>query len=151
MWLYVLLRVFHITVAALWFGAPLGMVGLLRGGLASGPEAFKMSCALVGKKGKIAGIAGILTLLSGIAIIFQMGGFGSVPVPIHIAMGLVLVMLGLAFGVLKPLGGKISAYAGSDLDDAARADIDGMLKKMAMLTGITHTLWLVILVLMYWR
>ena len=91
MWVYVLLRVFHITVAALWFGAPLGMVGLLRGGLASGPEAFKMSCDLVGKKAKISGIAGILTLLSGIAIIFQMGGFGSVPVPIHIAMGLVLV------------------------------------------------------------
>jgi hypothetical protein len=67
------------------------------------------------------------------------------------AMGLILLMLGLAFGVLKPLGARLTTLADHELTDAAHTEINGILKRVAMFTGITHGLWLVVLVLMYWR
>ena len=148
---YVVLRVLHITLAALWFGAPLGVVKLLRNGLEGGPDTFRMSAASGSKRGAMAGIAGILTLLTGLIIVFHMGGFGSVAPQIHGAIVVAVVILGISIGVLKPMGAKLSEIAEKGLDDEGRARAEAILKKMGPISHGIHGLWLVLLVLMYWR
>jgi len=151
MFVYVLLRVLHITCAALWFGAPLGLVRLLKDGLAGGPDAFRMSTAVGARRGAVTGIAGVLTLLTGLAIVFHMGGFGSVAPQIHGAIAIAVVMLGISVGLLKPMGARLSAIAEKGLDDEGRAQAEAILKKMGPISHGIHGLWLLLLVLMYWR
>ena len=147
----VVLRVLHITCAALWFGAPLGVVKLLRNGLAGGPETFRMSAASGAKRGAMAGIAGILTLATGLTIVLHMGGFGIVAPQIHAAILVAVVIIGVSIGVLKPMGAKLSAIAEKGLDDEGRAQAEAILKKMGPISHGIHGLWLLLLVLMYWR
>jgi|AP95_1055475.scaffolds.fasta_scaffold64216_2 uncharacterized membrane protein len=148
---YILLRVVHIACAAVWFGAPLGLVKLLKMGLERGPDAFRMSAAVGAKRGAMAGIAGVLTLLTGLAMVFHLGGFGSVAPQIHGAILIALVMLGISVGVLKPMGAELSEIAEKGLDEAGRTRAQAILKKMGPITHSIHGLWLLLLVLMYWR
>jgi hypothetical protein len=146
-----LLKVVHIACAAVWFGAPLGVVRLLKDGLEGGSDTFRMSTAVGGKRGALTGIAGVLTLALGLVMVVKMGGFGSALPQFHAAIAIAVVMLGVSVGVLKPMGAELSAIAAKDLDDAGRARAAAILKKMGPISHGIHGLWLVLLVLMYWR
>lgn len=149
--IYVLLRVVHIFCAALWFGAPLGVVKLLKTGLEGGADTFRLAAAVGAKRGAMAGIAGILTLVTGVTIIIHMGGFGVVASQIHAAMLVAVVMLGISLAVLKPLGSQLSEIAAKKLDDEGRGRARAILKKMGPITHSIHAMWLLLLILMYWR
>jgi len=148
MTLLIALKTLHIALAVVWFAAPLGLVSLLRDGLAGGPETFKLACATSQRRGVMAAVFGFSTLLAGVALVFAAGGFGVVSPRIHASLGLVVVMLAFSAGVLKPMGGRLGAIAEKGLDDDGRKEAEAILPKLGMFSGITHGLWFVILVLM---
>lgn len=142
----IILLVLHIAVAATAFGISLGGPASLRRARAAGTEVFRHAVAEANRRGKIGGICGVLTLLTGLALIFNGGGFGAVGVNIHIALAVLLVMLGLGFGMLKPAGGKLAGLVGQGDKDA---EIDALLGRLAAGSGVMQLLWLTVLALMF--
>ncbi len=136
----------HIAFAATLFGAPLGLVRNLKTCLAAGPAAFKAGAADASKRSAVAAISAILVFLSGIGLILVRGGFGGVPKSYHISMTIMLVMIGIGFGLQRPTVGKIAAAANADtLDQETSAKL---VKKLAMGGGILQLLWTILLLLM---
>jgi len=128
------------------FGLPLGLVGACKRALGKNHEAFRYAAAEADRKGKLVGIAAIGTLLTGVGLIFNFGGFALVPKNFHMALGLMLIALALSVAVMKPATAKLNqAASGEDID---RNLAEKSLKTMAIGSGILQLLWVVMLVLM---
>ena len=84
------------------------------------------------------GMFAVLTLAFGLGAFFVGGGFSVYGMPYHTSLLLILVLVGVQFGLVRPGG------------NALRAGDAGGQKRVAMGTGVGHLLWLVILVLMFW-
>jgi len=142
------LHVVHVLVVTIWFAVPLPFGRILKQGVAGSAEDFKSATDYVGARGKVLGIVSILSLLTGIALVMTMGGFGDAPPAIHAAMGIVVVMIGLGFGVMLPISLKLSKLA-TNFDDAARTEASALIKRMSMIGRFDHLLWLIVLTLMF--
>jgi hypothetical protein len=81
---------------------------------------------------------GLVTIVSGVALIFQLGGFKAVSPRIHTSLLLALIALALEMMALRPAIARLS-------EEGAKPG------KIAMFGGIGHLLKLVILVLMVLR
>ena len=145
--LYLILRIVHLVSMATWFGVGLFVPGDIRRTLAAGGDTVGLRDR-VNRVSRVASAFGWLTFLSGIGLIFAMGGMGAVPVPIHIALTLTLVtLLFNTFGtgrVWKQLDTALAAGASAE-------SVAPQVKRMAMFSGIFQTLWLVNLLLMVLR
>lgn len=138
--------VLHISAAALLLGAPLGLSRNLKASLDAGKAAFQLAAQDAARRGSIAGGSAILTLLTGLALIFIAGGFGRVPLNFHVALLVMLIAFAVVAAMVRPSITQIVALAGSETLDKETALKH--IKKQAMGTGIVHLLWLVNLVLM---
>lgn len=148
--LRVVLLVIHITAAAIIFAAPLGTGGSLRRALASGDAAVMRSAAKdAGARANLAGLASWVTLATGLALIFVMGGFVTVRPQIHAALGLLLLAIGFSLGFMRPAGRRLAVAANAEPPNLAV--FEGELKKLQAGTGVLHLLWLTVLVLMVYR
>ena len=138
--------VLHISTAALLLGAPTGLTRNLKASLEAGKAAFNQAAQDAARRGSIVGGSAVLTLLTGLALIFLAGGFGRVPLNFHVALLIMLVALVVvAVLVRAPITQIVRLAEVETLDkDAALKHI----KKQAMGTGILHLLWLVNLILM---
>jgi hypothetical protein len=144
-----LLVVIHVSAAALLFGAPLGVVRMARSALAKGEESFKFAAQEAARRGKLTFIAALVTLVTGLSLIFMIGGFALAPKNFHTA--LLLLLLGTVFSVawMKPNTTRlVQASEQSPLD---RAAAEKALGKLGMGSGILQALWLVVLTLMFFR
>lgn len=149
MTLRLILLVVHISSAATLLGVPLGIPGSIRRAKEGGPAALRHAAADADRRGRIAGITSLLTLVTGIALIFNAGGFASITKNFHAALGLMVLALVVSFTVMKPATGKlVAAVQKEPIDEAA---VEAARKKLAMGSGILQTLWLVLLVLMFYR
>lgn len=144
-----ILVIVHVTLAAVVFGAPLGAVSAAKRALAVNPEAFKLAASEVDRRGKLTSISAILLLLSGVGLILAYGGFGVVSKNFHIALTVMLAAIAFSFAWMKPNSAKLLAAAEAQPTDKDAAQV--ALKKLAMGSGILHAIWLVLLVLMYFR
>jgi hypothetical protein len=88
----------------------------------------------------------ILTLLTGLGLIFVVGGFGAVPINIHISLTLMLIALAVSITLMRPATGRLVelTQAESLNVEAATAAV----RKLTMGQGILHLLWIVILTMM---
>src|SRR5689334_16897165 len=96
--LYLALRFVHIAAMAAWFAPLLFVAGDARRSIEGGDLAgLRVRLA---RGGTVGAVGGTLTILTGVALIFVLGGFAAVPVGIHVglAVGVVMWLLG-AFGV----------------------------------------------------
>lgn len=130
------LVILHIITAAAWFGLALPITRRARLVAAGGPE----SGALAEEGAHIVKLLGVFSVLT---LVFAFAAFsvgisagGAYGWPYHTALLLILVLIGVQFGIVRP-GWKALPAA-----DAV--------KRVAMGIGIGHLLWLVILVLMFW-
>lgn len=146
---YRVLLTVHIAAAAVLLGASLGLAGGLKKNLQAARETFLALAKDAARRGMITGVASAVTLSTGVALIFTVGGFGAVPVPIHIALLLMLGAVAVSATILRPsLARAVSLGETEPFDrDQAQASI----KKIAMATGIVHLLWIVNLILMLFR
>ncbi len=147
--LYIPLLVLHISSAALLLGATTGMLRNLRRTAALGKEAFALAVEDAGGRAKVMMKAGPTTLLTGLGLIFLLGGFAVVPLNIHIALALMLLAQVVSVTVMRPAMGRLLKIAGEPVFDPGA--VSAPLKKLAMGQGILHLLWLSMLVLMLVR
>ena len=132
--------ILHILTAASWFGLSLPLARRARVVAGGGAGAAELA-ADGARTVKLLGVFSVLTLL------FALGAFASGIMaqgtdaygwPYHAALLLVLGLVGATLALIRP---GWNALQGGDLAAA---------KRVAMGAGIGHTLWLVILVLMFW-
>ncbi len=142
---YLLLIVLHVGSAATAFGLGLPTAGALRRATGRGRDVMASAAAEVNRAGRLAGIFGLSTLLTGLALVFYRGGFKVVSPAIHGAILLVLTMVVLGHLVQKPAGVALTAAAEAG-DGAAW---DKARKRWAMVEGILQLLWVVTLALMF--
>lgn len=143
---FIVLLTLHICFAAALFGVPLGLVGSCRRAMALSQESFQHAATEAARKGKIAGIMAVLTLLSGLTLIMYKGGFALVSPNIHTAMSLMLLHLLLSFLLMKPTGDKLVQASQGEAVDTELAEKS--LKKLGMGSGILQLNWVIMLFLM---
>ncbi len=146
---YNILLVLHIASAAVLFGGAMGLTRNLRLHLESPRPVFLAVTEEASRRDRLIGIFAIATLLTGVLLIFTVGGFGAVRVGIHIALTLMLVMVAVSATVMRPHTARLVKLAQLETLDreAARRSI----RAMTIGQGVIHLLWLVILVLMIVR
>jgi hypothetical protein len=88
---------------------------------------------------KMLGLFAVLTLVFSLVAFLLGGGFAVYGPQYHTSLLLIIVLVGVHYGVIRP--GWSALHAG---------DAGGQ-KRVAMGVGIGHALWLVILVLMFWN
>lgn len=146
--LYLSLKLVHFVFMGTWFGSSLFSLRDIKSSFAAGPAHIPLLRARMQVVGRLAMLSGALTLLSGVGLIFALGGFAAVPRAIHIGLltGLVTAIVGGA-GV-----GRTWQAIEQRLDAGAdAAAVAPLVKRIGMLSGIFHLLWVVSLVLMVFR
>lgn len=142
------LLVLHVIAAAYQFGASAGQPRRIRQLLELAPEDAKKLAPGMKKEGVFIGLSAVVVLVTGLGLIFNLGGFGVVHPRIHASLGLAVVWIGIGAGLIRPNAMAIieAAERGEPL-----APLAGRTKKIAAGQGIAHLLFFVILTLMLWR
>lgn len=148
--LRIALLLVHISFAAILFGGGLGVRKSIQSSLAVGPAALRATLAGVAERSKLIGVSSIVTLLSGVALIFvSYGGFKDAPKNFHTAIVTMLIATAVTMALLRPALGAIGVEAARETPDGAV--IGAQLKKLSMAQGVLHLLWLATLTLMFSR
>jgi uncharacterized membrane protein len=140
---YILLAI-HIACAAVWFGNSLTNPGRLRRSIQAGGSEAKFAVEDGNRSIRISFIFGIVTFLTGILLIIDLGGFGQIPKPIHYAMLIVMVMIALDL-IVRSIWVKMSKVLA---DGAQPESLNSFKGKLGMFSGIQQLLWVVVLYLM---
>ena len=142
--LFDVVKLLHILSMAVWFAVGLTVSGDVRRTLARGKPHTEALGARVGRTFLIAAIGGLATICSGIALIILSGGMKGVSPRIHAGLGLSIVAYALLLVVIRPSAARLEEVIAKGDNDAATA----ISKRLAMTTGIDHTIKLAVLVLM---
>ena len=135
--LHVVLVLGHVVVAAAWFGIGLRLPSLSRAILAAPPD-VREALRRHGDKTirEMTGMSVVFYALA-LAAFFVGGGFSAYGPVYHAALGLGLVLV-----LLHAFGTRPTWRRFADGDDALRGRFGGLL-------GLSHGLWLALLVLMF--
>jgi len=139
-----ILLILHITFGAVAFATALGAPSAVKRARAVGADTARVASKELLRRVDIANIAWVLTFLSGLALVFVVGGFKVVAPPIHAAMGIVLVTIAVGYVVVRPQSKALVAAATSG--DEGR--MDRALRNVNMGSGLMQAVWLVTLGLM---
>jgi hypothetical protein len=139
-----LVKLLHILAMAVWFGIGLSVASDVRKTLARGKPHTELLGARVGRTLMMEMGAGLITIVSGLGLIFLRGGMKGVPPRIHAGLGLAIVSYALLLVVIRPAASRIDEVIEKGDGNALR----DLSTRLAMTTGIDHALKLVILVLM---
>jgi len=139
-----LLRVLHFLGFAVWFGGALSIATDVRKTLTRGTPHTDVLADRVNRQVSIGLVAALVTIGSGLGMLFAIGGFAAVGPRIHAGLSLALVAFAVELLGLKPAIGRLRKAIAAGKADDLRA-ITG---RIAMLTGIGHSLKLVTLLLM---
>lgn len=143
--LHQILLFLHIACAATWFGVGLTLPGDVRRTLALGAPHFEPLAGRVRRTSAIAAVAGVLTILLGLALIFAAGGFGEVSGAIDVGLALSLVMVVVAVaGINRPWSRVVARVA----EGADPKELGPLAGRIAMAAGIFQLLWTITLALM---
>jgi len=137
-------KLLHILSMAVWFGIGLSVASDVKRTLARGKPHTELLGARVGRTLLIAAVGGLATLATGIGLIVLSGGMKGVPPRIHAGLGLSIVAYALLLVVIRPLAARLDEVIAKGTAEEATT----LAKRLAMMTGIDHTLKLVVLVLM---
>jgi hypothetical protein len=144
-YLKVLVLVVHVAAASVVLGASLGWGRSLRQAAAAGAQAWDVVVADVSRRLILVRVTSMMTLFTGVGLIFLSGGFAVIPKTYHIALTLMLAAVGWVMFVLAP---AVKALKQVQVGSSASPVNIG---KIAMGTGVVHAVWLTLLVLMFVR
>lgn len=153
-YLLLTVRLLHFVFMAMWIGVAMSMPGDVKRSFADGVPGQRELELLAGR-GRLAGVVstvgGVGTILTGLAMIFLLGGFGSVSAAIHIGL-LLAILLAVVGGVL--IGGtwnKLMTKLQSGGSNVTREQVEPLLRRYRIYSMLFKTGWLVILFLMVFR
>lgn len=143
-----ILVILHIITAAAWFGLGLRLSGQARTVASLTGEAQRSLADATGRLVSLMNVFVVLTLVFSIGAFIAGGHFAAYGPAYHSAVTLILVLVGVQLFVIRTGWNKLAAFVdGSGDVDAGESGR----KRVAIGTGIGHTLWLVLLVLMFWN
>ncbi len=138
----------HILTAAAWFGLGLRLAAQARRALTLSPPAAQALLEEGVTTVRQMGMFLVATLIFGLSALFTGGGFAVYGPPYHTSLLLLLVLIGLQWGLLRPAWRGLQQALGSSAPKAQQ--VERFRKRVAAAVGVGHFLWVVILVLMYW-
>ncbi len=144
----IILRILHLFSMAVWVGSPLNAPGDIRRTLALGYPHAEALIPRIRQSARITMAAGLVTIATGLAVVFALGGFKAVPARIHIGMGLSLLTLLWGALVVDPAWRRIAKTI------QARGDLAGaavLSRRFTVRMGVEHLLRLSVIVLMAWK
>lgn len=120
--LYSLLRLAHIGSMAFWLAGGVLVPGDIRRTVALGKPHTTALVARVNRSARITIGSAAATVLTGLALVFSQGGFGAMPVRIHIGLALTLATFAVGATLADPAWRKVEKIldADGDLDEARR-------------------------------
>ena len=133
--------ILHVITAAGWFGMGLLMARISREAAAAPGKAVH---AVGSRAVSLMGVFAVLTFLFGTTAFLLGGGFAVYGPEYHTSLLLVLILVAVQFLMIGPGWKALVGASDAGASGAAR-------KRIAMGTGIGHFIWLVVLVLMFWR
>ena len=145
--LFSVLRLLHFLGMSVWFAGTLTIAGDVRKTIARGKPHTEILAGRVDRALTVGAIAAVVTIISGLGLIFGLGGFGSVGPRIHTGFLLALIVLGVEVMALKPTVGRL----GDALGTGDGRELRPLAGRIAALAGATHLLKFVILILMIFR
>lgn len=138
-------RLIHILSIAVWFGTKLLVPADVRSAIGDGDAAVASAIRRTNLVQKVAISASMVTLASGLTMIFLFGGFGAVPTRIHVGFGMTLAIFGLgAFSVDR----RWKRFREAASAGQSRADLGKLERRLAHAMTLENVLWLAVLVLM---
>lgn len=147
--LRVALLVVHIASAAIVLGGSFGVTRLIRRSLDLEVRALRLAADEGVRRARLTGLSSILTLWTGVGLIFLMGGFKVAPLNYHMALGLMFGAVILSLLVLRPA--MVRVWRATQVEVPERSEIERLLRRMGMAQGILHLVWITILILMFHR
>ncbi len=136
----------HILAAACWFAPRLFWPKRIRSALASS-EAAKVVVPAIAREMNFTTVSALVTIGTGVAIIFMHGGMKAVPKTIH--MGLTLALVAFFAGLALSLPALVKIRAA--VERGALGEAQPHVKKLVIGAMIEHTCWLATLVTMVWH
>jgi hypothetical protein len=153
-YLLLLVRTLHFLFMAIWIGAAMMMPGDVKRSFASGVPASAELELLRGRVrlGTVVAIVGAWgTILSGLGMIFLLGGFASVPKSIHAGLALAIVLMGLGGAGLGKTWHKLNELLGDGKGAQMSPEVVALLRRYRVAAMVFKSIWLVILLLMVFR
>jgi hypothetical protein len=135
----VALKIAHIAVAAAWFGHKLLIPSDIRESIRA--SAGELSVQRLKRAERLGVVSGLLTLLSGLALIYLTTGFGDAPLRIYVGLGAVLAMFVVGAVSGRPASKQIKA--GLLEGDAVMASAAEPRLRRAL--GLENLLWVLAL------
>jgi hypothetical protein len=139
--LHAVLIILHVIFAAAWFGMSLRLTGQARTALGAAPGIGQVLANDGAKTVKLMGAFLVLTFVFGFAAL-ALRGFAMYAWPIHTAVTLLIIMIAVHFFLIAP-GWKSVQAAATGVGQASH-------KRIAAGLGISHLLWLITLIFMFW-
>lgn len=130
------IKLFHIMFAATWFGTGLALVSDARRSIAAGAPHLGPLYVRLLRAAKTMIATSILTVVSGLAMVFYSGGFKFVAVRYHIGLSLGLVALLITL-LIHRVANQMAAVG--EPGDATR--LGALRKQLAALSGVLQLLW----------
>lgn len=139
------LRFVHLLSMALWFAHALQVTSRLRA-LSSDPS--RDNATRQRSAGPLNHVAFVGLLASGLGLIFQDGGMGAVPWPIHAALLIAPALWALLFYAERGLASVADAIAKGSGDTEG---LTARLRSLRLTTVVFHVGWTLMLALMVFR
>jgi hypothetical protein len=136
LWLLYTVLVLHIASAAAWFGHKLLVPADLRRSL-SGAAVAEGLLSRVEAAQRLGIGSGLATLTTGLVLIHLSGGFGEMPLRIHLGLALVIVMFVLGATLARPAWNRVRAAIPDNLGEARKSA-----RVLAGVLIVEQVLWL---------
>lgn len=142
--------ILHVLTASAWFGLSLRLGSQAKFAVEGHP-----SVAIDGTRTiSLMGIMLFSTFVFSTSLLLIGGGYTGF-IQYHIASGLILILLGIQYLLLRPIWNMLRkaviAASESEVTKREKKQVAFRSRLIAMITGFCHLLWFTILVLMFWN
>ncbi len=145
-----LLIILHVLTASAWFGLSLRLGSQAKFAVAGHP-----AVAIDGTRTiSLMGIMIFATFVFSMSLLMVGGGYSG-QIQYHIASGLIILLLGIQYLLLRPLWNllrkAIESTSESEISEQPGRQIVFRARFIAVVAGFCHLLWFTILILMFWN
>jgi hypothetical protein len=142
---FLILKVLHLTAAAVWIGGSLTAPSDIRRSLLAGPPHTAHLMPRLRAISKLMNLSALATFVTGLALVFAAGGFDRVPHRIHLGIFLTLAAVAAGRWLIRPVLKGIAACIGAPVPPA---EVDRLMVRFWAVNGVEHALRLAVLILM---
>ncbi|MCY3488535.1 MAG: hypothetical protein OXH34_08850 [Bacteroidetes bacterium] len=142
-----LLLILHVLTAAAWFGLSLRLGSQAKFAVAGHPAVAVDGSRTI----SLMGIMILLTFVFSMSLLMVGGGYPG-QIQYHIASGLIVLLLGIQYLLLRPFWNSLRIAVESTSDsEQPEKQVASRARSIAMTAGVCHLLWFTILILMFWN